>query len=287
VNNNSYAIEFRNVQHTYDAAPVLVDISFTVRYGEMKVVLGGSGSGKSTILRLALGLMKPDEGEILIDGQEVTSLPEERLFDVRQKMGMVFQKGALFDSLSIRDNVGYRLIEAGWPDDQIDEEVRKQLAFTDFDQDISVMPSDISGGMRRVVAIARAMVGEPHILLYDEPTAGLVPPSARSLCELAAKYRDIRGVGSVFVTHRMDDVRFLSSVRYEQNEAGQITARHRDTRHDGFALTNTWFIILRDHRIYFEGTVEQMQHSPDPYIKEFMGEAEAVEEELLVGTAAS
>jgi len=246
------------------------------------VILGGSGSGKSTILRLALGLIKPDEGEILIDGQDITDLPEEKLFEVRKNMGIVFQKGALFDSLSIRDNVGYRLIETGWPDDKIDEEVRKQLAFTEFAQDIDVMPSDISGGMRRVVAIARAMVGDPRILFFDEPTAGLDPPAARSLCELAAKYRDIRDVASIFVTHRMDDVRFLSSVLYERNEARQIIARHRDSGKDDFALTNTRFLILRDHRIIFNGTVEQMEQSSDLYIQEFIGRAEIEEQELLV-----
>jgi phospholipid/cholesterol/gamma-HCH transport system ATP-binding protein len=285
LNNNQYAIELRQVWHSYGDEPVLIDINFTVHYGEMKVILGGSGSGKSTILRLALGLIKPDEGEILIDGQDITSLPEEKLFEVRKNMGIVFQKGALFDSLSIRDNVGYRLIESGWPDDKIDEVVRNQLAFTEFAQDIDVMPSDLSGGMRRVVAIARAMVGDPRILFFDEPTAGLDPPAARNLCELAAKYRDIREVASIFVTHRMDDVRFLSSVLYEKNEAGQIIARHRASGKDEFALTNTRFLILRDHRVIFNGTVEQMEQSSDPYIQEFIGRAEIEEEELLVEVA--
>jgi phospholipid/cholesterol/gamma-HCH transport system ATP-binding protein len=282
VNNNSHAVEFRQVWHSFGENPVLLDINFTVRYGEMKVILGGSGSGKSTILRLALGLIRPDEGEILIDGEGITRLPEDDLFRVRKNMGIVFQKGALFDSLSIRDNVGYRLVEQGWSDDQIDEEVRRQLAFTDFDQDINIMPTDISGGMRRIVAIARAMVGDPRILFFDEPTAGLDPPSARSLCELAAKYRDIRQVASIFVTHRMDDVRFLSSVLYEKDARGQIVAQHRGAGANDFALTNTQFIILRDHRLFFKGTIEEMQQSTDPYIQDFLGEVEFEEEELLV-----
>ena len=284
LNHTPYAIEFHHVWHTYDEEPVLKDISFTVRYGEMKVILGGSGSGKSTILRLVLGLIKPDEGEILIDGQDITQMPEAQLFEIRSKMGIVFQAGALFDSLSIRENVGYRLIEAGWPEDQIDEVVRRQLAFTEFEEDIDDVPSGLSGGLRRVVAIARAMVGDPRILLFDEPTAGLDPPSARSLCELAAKYRDIREVASIFVTHRMDDVKFLSSVLYLLDKSEAIIARHRD-QSDDFALTNTQFIILRDHHAIFNGTVEQMRPSPDPYIQEFIGQAEVETEELIVEIA--
>ncbi|MBI3951901.1 MAG: ATP-binding cassette domain-containing protein [Acidobacteria bacterium] len=284
MSSNQSAIELRHVWHTFDENPVLEDISFTVRYGQMIVILGGSGSGKSTILRLILALIKPDEGEILIDGQDITLMKEEQLFEVRRKMGIVFQGGALFDSLSIRDNVGYRLIEAGWPDDKIDEEVYRQLAFAEFDQDINAMPSELSGGKRRLVAIARAMVGDPRILLFDEPTAGLDPPSARSLCELAAKYRDIREVASIFVTHRMDDVQFLSSVLYTMDKSGQIIARHRG-QSDDFALANTRFIILRDHRIIFNGTVEQMKQSPDPYIQEFLGQAEMETEGLIVEVA--
>ncbi len=281
MNQNHCAIELRDVQHTYDEDPVLLDISFTVRYGEMMVILGGSGSGKSTILRLVLALIKPDEGEILIDGQDITIMKEEQLFEVRRNMGIVFQGGALFDSSSIRDNVGYRLIEAGWPEDKIDEEVRRQLRFTEFDEDIDVMPSELSGGKRRVVAIARAMVGDPRILLFDEPTAGLDPPSARNLCELAAKYRNIREVASILITHRMDDVKFLSSVLYTRDQSDQIVARHREES-DDFALVNTRFIILRDHRIIFNGTIEQMKQSSDPYVQEFLGQADVQTEELLV-----
>jgi phospholipid/cholesterol/gamma-HCH transport system ATP-binding protein len=274
------AIEFKNVWHSYDGEHfVLEDISFSVGPGEMTVILGGSGSGKSTILRLTLGLIRPDEGEIFIQGQEITSMTEHELLDVRRKMGIVFQSGALFDSLSVYENVAYRLHEEGWPEDRIEEEVLRQLAFIEFKGDIHALPSELSGGMRRAVAIARAMVGGPEILLFDEPTAGLDPPTARTLCELAAKYRDLEGVSSIFVTHRMDDVRFLSSVLYTRNAAGDILALHRDD--ETFSLINTRFLILRHHRIYFSGTEEQLRRSEDPYVREFIGALEEVEEQEI------
>jgi phospholipid/cholesterol/gamma-HCH transport system ATP-binding protein len=274
------AIEFKNVWHSYDGEHfVLEDISFSVGPGEMTVILGGSGSGKSTILRLTLGLIRPDEGEIFIQGQEITSMTEHELLDVRRKMGIVFQSGALFDSLSVYENVAYRLREEGWPEDRIEEEVLRQLAFIEFKGDIHALPSELSGGMRRAVAIARAMVGGPEILLFDEPTAGLDPPTARTLCELAAKYRDLEGVSSIFVTHRMDDVRFLSSVLYTRNAAGDILALHRDD--ETFSLINTRFLILRHHRIYFSGTEEQLRRSEDPYVREFIGALEEVEEQEI------
>jgi len=274
------AIGFKNVWHSYDGEHfVLEDISFSVGPGEMTVILGGSGSGKSTILRLTLGLIRPDEGEIFIQGQEITSMTEHELLDVRRKMGIVFQSGALFDSLSVYENVAYRLREEGWPEDRIEEEVLRQLAFIEFKGDIHALPSELSGGMRRAVAIARAMVGGPEILLFDEPTAGLDPPTARTLCELAAKYRDLEGVSSIFVTHRMDDVRFLSSVLYTRNAAGDILALHRDD--ETFSLINTRFLILRHHRIYFSGTEEQLRRSEDPYVREFIGALEEVEEQEI------
>ncbi len=271
-------IEFKNVWHSYDGEhPVLEDISFSVGPGEMTVILGGSGSGKSTILRLTLGLIRPDEGEIFIQGQEITSMTEQELLTVRRKIGIVFQSGALFDSLSVYENVAYRLREEGWPEERIEEEVMRQLAFIDFKGDVHALPGELSGGMRRAVAIARAMVGGPEILLFDEPTAGLDPPTARTLCELAAKYRDLQGVSSIFVTHRMDDVRFLSSILYTRHASGDVIALHRDD--ETFSLINTRFLILRNRRIYFSGTEEQLRRSEDPYVREFIGALEEMEEQ--------
>src|SRR4026207_966354 len=193
----SPAIELKNVVKYYDDALILNNVSFAVRRGETKIILGGSGSGKSTILKLIIGLEKPDEGEIWIDGEEISRFRESDLMRVRQKIGMVFQEGALFDSLSVADNVAYRLHEQG----ELDEEeilavVAKTLGFVDLEDAIEKMPSELSGGMRRRAAIARALVGSPRIMLYDEPTAGLDPLTARTINELVIKLRDLEGVSS-------------------------------------------------------------------------------------------
>lgn len=275
------AIEFRHVTHSFDSHLVLDDISFTVERGEMKVILGGSGSGKSTILRLALGLLRPDEGEILIDGEEITRLPEQRLLAVRKKIGIVFQGGALFDSLNVRENVGYRLYEDGVAEEEIDREVREHLEAVDFDGSLDQMPGELSGGMRRSVAIARAMIGNPRILFYDEPTTGLDPPGAKTLCELAAKFRDLDRVSSVFVTHRVDDIRFLTTPAFQHGRQtpAKIPLPNRET------TSRTNFIILRDQRVFFSGSIEALESHRDPYIQEFLGKIESQEDTQLLDEA--
>src|ERR1044072_7810533 len=192
--NINRAIEFQNVTMAYDDNVILDDVSFFVNPGETKIVMGGSGTGKSTILKLVLGLIKPQAGRILVDGEDVTDLTEREMTEVRKNIGMVFQEGALFDSLSVYENVGYRLFERGMPEPEIEESVRRMLRFVNLEDTMNMMPSELSGGIRRRVGIARALVGNPKLILCDEPTAGLDPAAARTICGLAMSLRALQAV---------------------------------------------------------------------------------------------
>ncbi|MEO7672543.1 MAG: ATP-binding cassette domain-containing protein [Pyrinomonadaceae bacterium] len=261
------AIEFRDVHLSFDETPILNGISFTVRRGETKVILGRSGGGKSTIVRLVLGLLKPDSGQIFIDGEDITEHNEKDMMPVRQKIGMVFQEGALFDSLSVYDNVAYRLNEQSVDEEEIELEVRRMLQFVDLSDAIDKMPIELSGGMRRRVGVARALIGDPQIVLFDEPTAGLDPPTARTICELAIKLRDLQDVSSIFVTHEMNNVQYLSSEYAIVDEDGQVMFEKEGQK---LCLINTEVIMLRDGSIIFNGSDEQLRSSPDPYIQTFI-----------------
>jgi len=261
------AIEFRDVYLSFDDKTILNGISFTVRRGETKLILGRSGGGKSTIIRLILGLLKPDSGQIFVNGEDITDYNEREMMPVRQKIGMVFQEGALFDSLSVYENVAYRLIEQGHDDDEIDQEVRRMLHFVDLEDAIDKMPIELSGGMRRRVGIARALIGDPEIVLFDEPTAGLDPPTARTICELAIKLRDLQDVSSIFVTHEMNNLEFLSSEYATVNEEGQIVFEKEGEK---LCLINTEVIMLRDGEIIFSGKDEQLRSNTDQYIQGFI-----------------
>lgn len=261
------AIEFRDVHLSFDDKKILNGVSFKVRRGETKIILGRSGGGKSTTIRLILGLLKPDSGRILVDGEDITDYTEEEMMRVRQKMGMVFQEGALFDSLSVYENVAYRLIEQGVDDETCEKEVRRMLRFVDLEEAIDKMPSELSGGMRRRVGIARALVGDPTIVMFDEPTAGLDPPTARTICELAIKLRDLEDVSSIFVTHEMNNLEYLSSEYATVNEAGEVVYE-MEGKH--LCLTNTEVIMFRDGKIIFSGKDEQLRKNEDPYIRKFI-----------------
>ncbi|MCA1590046.1 MAG: ATP-binding cassette domain-containing protein [Acidobacteria bacterium] len=261
------AIEFRDVHLAFDDQIILDGISFAVRKGETKVVLGGSGTGKSTIINLILGLLKPDSGQVFIDGEEITEYAEPEMLKIRKKIGMVFQEGALFDSLSVYDNVAYRLHEARVHEDEVEKEVLRMLQFVDLEDAIDKMPSELSGGMRRRVGIARALVGSPSILLFDEPTAGLDPPTARTICELAIKLRDIEDVSSIFVTHEMNNLDYLSSEYAIVEEDGTVVFEREGKR---LCLINTEVIMLREGQIIFSGKDEQLHRIEDPYIHGFI-----------------
>ncbi|HUK90914.1 MAG TPA: ATP-binding cassette domain-containing protein [Blastocatellia bacterium] len=261
------AIEFQDVTLAYEDRVILNRVSFTVAHGETKIVMGGSGTGKSTILKLVLGLIKPNSGRILIDGEDVTDYSDRKLGNVRQKIGMIFQEGALFDSLSVYQNVGYRLTEKSVPEHQIEESVRRMLRFVNMEEAIGLMPSELSGGMRRRVGIARALVGKPKLILFDEPTAGLDPPTARTICELAMKLRDLEEVSSIFVTHRLDDIKIMSSAFFAYGEDGQVEFQREDER---LCLINTRFLMLKEGHVIFSGTDEELWSSKDPYIQDFL-----------------
>ncbi len=261
------AIEFRDVELAFDDQIILDKVSFTVKRGETKFVLGGSGTGKSTIINLILGLLKPDAGHILIEGEDITHFDDVELMRIRQNIGMVFQEGALFDSLSVYDNVAYRLHESKTPEDEVEHEVRRMLRFVDLEAAIDKMPSELSGGMRRRVGIARALVGNPSIVLFDEPTAGLDPPTARTICELAIKLRDIEDVSSIFVTHEMNNLEYISTEYAILDREGGV---HFELEGKTRCQVNTEVIMLRQGQIVFSGRDEPLRASPDPYIQRFL-----------------
>src|SRR6266498_3443497 len=261
------AIEFRNLHLAYDDRVVLDNFSFKVMKGESKIILGGSGCGKSTTIKLVLGLVKPDRGQILVDGEDVTNYTEVQMMRVRKKIGMIFQEGALFDSLSVYENVAFKLQEQGVPEDEVESEVRRMLRFVNLEDAIDKMPSELSGGMRRRVGIARALVGDPKIVMFDEPTAGLDPPTARTICELAMKLRDLEDVSSIFVTHEMNNLDYLCSEYAVVNEEGQVVFEREGER---LCLINSKVMMMREGNIIFSGTDESLRHAEDAYIQRFL-----------------
>lgn len=260
-------IEFRDVYLAFGDLPVLKGLSFKVMRGETRIILGGSGGGKSTIIKIVLGLLKPDSGQVLVDGEDITHHNEVQMMSVRKKIGMVFQEGALFDSLSVYDNVAYRLHEQGLPEEEVEPEVRRMLRFVNLEDAIDKMPAELSGGMRRRVGIARALIGDPKIVLFDEPTAGLDPPTARTICELAMKLRDLEDVSSIFVTHEMNNLDYLCSEYAVVNEAGEVVFEREGER---LCLINSKVMMMREGNIIFSGTDESLRHADDAYIQKFL-----------------
>jgi phospholipid/cholesterol/gamma-HCH transport system ATP-binding protein len=261
------AIEFRDVHLAFDDRKILNGLSFQVMKGETKIILGGSGCGKSTTIKLVLGLLKADSGQILVDGEDITNHDENQMMKVRAKIGMIFQEGALFDSLSVYDNVAFRLHEQGVPEEEVEPEVRRMLRFVNLEDAIDKMPIELSGGMRRRVGIARALVGDPKIVMFDEPTAGLDPPTARTICELAMKLRDLEDVSSIFVTHEMNNLDYLGSEYAVVNDAGEVVFEKEGER---LCLVNTKVLMMREGQVIFSGTDETLRKSEDKYIHKFL-----------------
>jgi len=261
------AIEFRDVVLFFDDRVILNKLSFKVMKGETKIILGGSGGGKSTIIKLVLGLLKPDSGRVLVDGEDITDYSEEQMMGVRKNIGMVFQEGALFDSLSVYDNVAYRLHEQGVPEEEVEPEVRRMLRFVNLEDAIDKMPIELSGGMRRRVGIARALIGDPKIVLFDEPTAGLDPPTARTICELAMKLRDLEDVSSIFVTHEMNNLHYICSEYAVVDDEGKVVFEREGER---LCLINSKVMMMREGNVIFSGTDESLQRSTDQYIQKFL-----------------
>jgi phospholipid/cholesterol/gamma-HCH transport system ATP-binding protein len=261
------AIEFRDVTIEYDGRKVLNSLSFKVMKGETKIILGGSGCGKSTTIKLVLGLIKPDSGQVLVNGEDVTNYSEVDMMRVRKKIGMIFQEGALFDSLSVYENVAFKLHEQGVPEADVEGEVRRMLRFVNLEEAIDKMPAELSGGMRRRVGIARALVGDPKIVMFDEPTAGLDPPTARTICELAMKLRDLEDVSSIFVTHEMNNLDYLCSEYAVVNEAGEVVFEKEGEK---LCLINSKVLMMRDGQVIFSGTDETLRKADDRYIQRFL-----------------
>jgi phospholipid/cholesterol/gamma-HCH transport system ATP-binding protein len=260
------AVSFDRVSLAFDDHVILRDVSFALPRGSMVMLCGASGVGKSLILKLILGLFPPDSGAITVNGHRVDRMGERELMPLRSDIGMLFQESALFDSLTVAENVGYRLDEElHWPMDQVRQRVEEVLGFIGLSQQIDRMPSALSGGQRRRVAIARAMASKPKLLLFDDPTVGLDPLTATSVDEEIIKLRDLEQVTSILVTHQMRDAFYIAS--------HQATRVNGDTNIDstpGGAASLARFMVLHDGRIWFEGTADELLASEDPHLKEFL-----------------
>ena len=261
-------VVFDRVSLAFDERVILRNVSFTLIMGHTKVVIGASGAGKSTILKLILGLLRADEGVIWVNGERVDQMTERQMMRVRAELGMVFQEGALFDSLDVRENVGYRLYEDGsMPDEEIGRVVLRLLSFVGLEDAIDKMPAELSGGMKRRVGIARALVGTPRLVLYDEPTAGLDPITKRTIVDLMIKLRDVEGVTTVFVTHDLQAAATVASEYAETAPDGRIVFRRGG---DNLCLLNVECIMLEDGHISFEGRYEDLMSSQLPFVRTFV-----------------
>jgi phospholipid/cholesterol/gamma-HCH transport system ATP-binding protein len=259
-------IVFEDVVMSFAESEVLRGISFQLARGDTKALFGVAGSGKSLILKLVMGLIRPDSGRILVLGQDVTQMREKDLFELRSKIGMVFQESALFDSLTVRENVAYRLTEEhGIYDDDIDRRVREALRFVELEHTLDLDPAELSGGMRRRVAIARALITQPELLLYDSPTGGLDPVTSNTIIELIVKQRDVYKTSALMVTHRLQDAFTMATHQFDKQTNHIVPlppGQHCDVPMS--------FLILRDGKVIFDGDLQALSRTQDEYIREYI-----------------
>ena len=263
---STITLEFQDVSLAFEDKQVLDGISFKLQIGETKAIFGVAGSGKSTILKLALGLLKPDSGRIFVLGEEITSMKEDDLFDLRRRVGIVFQESALFDSLNVRENVAFRLLEESRiSEEEIEERVREALSFVELEHTVNLFPSELSGGMRRRVAIARTIITHPEVLLYDSPTGGLDPVTSNTIIELLVKQRDVYKTSALLVTHRLQDAFTMATHYFDrtENKMKPLPPGARET-------VPMCFLILRDGHIIFDGDLASVRQTRDEYIREYI-----------------
>ena len=262
-------LSFEDVRIGFGQGDVLTGLTFSVAARETKVLIGESGTGKSLALKLAAGLLRPDSGSVQLLGRDVGQMSEQELLVFRGQIGFVFQEGALFDSLSVADNVAYRLREERVDDEEIEQRVRESLRFVEMEHAIDKLPSELSGGMRRRVSIARALVSRPPVVLYDSPTAGLDPVTSQTIITLILRLRDMQGVTSLLATHRLQDAFGLANYRFDGDTGRVVPAPHstNGSRASG-AATN--FVVLRGGKAYFEGSPQTIADSEDEYLQRFL-----------------
>jgi phospholipid/cholesterol/gamma-HCH transport system ATP-binding protein len=261
-------IVFEDVHAGYDDGDILRGLSFSVAPHETRVLVGESGSGKTLMLQLAAGIVRPSSGRVFLLGKDLDELSEQQMLDFRRRIGFVFQEGALFDSMSVADNVAYRLREDSTDEDEIETRVREALHFVEMEHTMEKMPAELSGGMRRRVSIARALIARPEVVFYDSPTAGLDPVTSQTIITLILRLRDLQGVSSLLATHRLQDAFGMANYRFDKETNRVVHLGTADT--NGNYANETEFLFLREGRAYFQGAPQAVLDSQDPYLKKFL-----------------
>ncbi|MFZ1939406.1 MAG: ATP-binding cassette domain-containing protein [Terracidiphilus sp.] len=257
-------VALSDVSVAFDGPDVLKSVSFSVAPSETRILLGPAGVGKSVLLKTIIGLLRPQHGSVCLFGEDISDMPEEKLFPLRSSTGFVFQEGALFDSLTVRDNVAFQLIQERVPDEEIDSRVHEALSFVGLDQTFGFFPASLSGGMRRRVAIARALIHEPELILYDSPTGGLDPVTSTTIIELIVKQRDVHATPALLVTHRLQDAFTLCSHRFDPEKGSMVPLP------EGEYNPNTTFLMLDEGRLIFDGSLHELVHSQNQFVQEFL-----------------